>query len=334
MDLQGEIHRKRSSSGAMDVGTPEEGSINQFLKIGERIFAVKNSAIYEIIQADDIDPQRTNINVPIMGQQLFLDHGLDSELVCRILLTADILLKSGFFDATIDREKILLLTVEMLKEFFLLEKEISDYLDIDNKVSSEYEEKRKVQHSPAIPSIPNVETRCKTIFQKINHIEQILMDIIVIFYPNEELTKQSHFPKFHEIITNKYGEQDAFSKFLQQIEFFMNLMYELRNSLDHRLRNVKVMDFTLQPDLTVISPTIELDKKGSELKRTSLSNLFPNILENLKQICETTIAFLCKKNLKPIIAGATVLQIPEEKRLNKNIRFAIWIPIGDDGYMQ
>ncbi|MDF0497222.1 IS66 family insertion sequence element accessory protein TnpB [Bradyrhizobium yuanmingense] len=77
--------RIRESAMSMDVG-PSGGHITGMVKIGERLHTVKTDSISRIMLADEIDPNRTNINVP-NSQQEVLDCGSDSPLVAKTLLT-------------------------------------------------------------------------------------------------------------------------------------------------------------------------------------------------------------------------------------------------------
>src|SRR5262249_55523027 len=156
--------------------------------------------------------------------------------------------------------------------------EIIEYQKEEDRVSSEYEKRRSEKASYQLPSIVNLETRCKTIFQKADHIEQILMEIITHFYPNQGLTKQSHFPKFQDVLKTIYGETDGFAEFIGKTLYFMRVVRELRNGFDHRLVIAKVTDFELQKDGNVLSPTIELNHKEVKLERTSLGEFLKVVL--------------------------------------------------------
>lgn len=327
------IDIKRDSGGMADIGSSEDGAILEMTKIGKRLIIVKEKAIYELMMADNVDPKRTNIDLPTNIQKLIIDKGADSEMVSKVFLTAKTLFKKELFDADIDLEKALTLSLNILQEMRQLENEINDYLNKEESLIQEYNSNKELKKSYAIPAFGNIETRCKTIFQKADHIEQILMEVITIFYPNENLTKQSHFPKLYEVIKNKYGEEDSFTKYLSSILDFMKLVRALRNALDHRLDVVKTFDFELQSNSDVITPTIELKKyRGSELKRQSLFELFKIILPNLIFVFENTITFISSKTFKPNPFAQGVKEIPVDKRRYKNVRYSFWSNIGKGGY--
>lgn len=326
------IDKKRESGGMADIGTIEDGAILEMVKIGERLIIIKEKSIYEFMMADDIDPERTNINLPNNIHKLIINQGADSELVSRTFLTAKTLFKQEFFDNTVDITKALTLSLDIIQEMAVLKKEINDYLRKEKDVSDEYEEKRNKPVSYSIPSIGDVETRCKTIFQKADHTEQILMEIITVFYPYDGLTKQSHFPKFYEILEAKYGENDPFSELIKTTLDFMKIVRILRNAFDHRLDTVNVTDFELQTDSNILTPTIELNHKDSKLEIQSLSELLKIIMPNLIFIFENTIAYMSNKTFKPYLMAQGVKEIPEDKRRYKHLKYSFWAPLGVGGY--
>lgn len=332
MDEKRSIDRIRESGGYTDIGSDLDGAIIEMKSIGDRLIIIKEKSIYETIYADTIDPERTNINLPPFINKLIIDKGTESETVSRTLLTALRLFKPEYISSSVDCDKVLGLTIDMLSEISILQDEINTYQQNEDKVSSEYENRRGQKGSYEIPSVVNIESRCKTIFQKADHIEQILMDIITRFYPDQGLIKQSHFPKFHEIIKEKFGADDPFSKFIDGTLYFMVVVREIRNGLDHRLNNTKVTDFQLQIGGNIISPTIELKHREIKLRRTSLSDFLNIINTNILDIIETTFAYLAEKNVKKSGMLYQVRLIPDDKRHNKFIKYCFWMPVGEDGY--
>ena len=158
------------------------------------------------------------------------------------------------------------------------------------------------------------------------------MEIITLFYPNQGLTKQSHFPNFYKILESKYGEKDTFVEFIAKTIYYMEVIRELRNGFDHRLEHTSVLDFQLQTDGNIIAPTIELKHKKIKLQRTSLNEFFGIITKNTLDIIELTFAYLASKNKRNNGIPNDVKKIPEEKRWNKYISYSFWSPLGEEGY--
>lgn len=326
------IDKKRDSGGSLDVGTKEDGAILEMITIGKKLIVLKEKSIYELMMADTIDPERTNVGLPNMIQKLIINKGEESEIVGKTFLTAKTLFRAGFFDSKIDINEILKLSLDLLIELATLEREIIQYLENEKRETEDYENRKNNRLPYKLPAIIDIETHCKTIFQKADHVEQILMEFIIIFYPNEKLTKQSHFPSFHTILIKLYGEKDPFSEFIGATLSFMKIVRAIRNALDHRLKTVKVLNFDLQPDSSIISPTIELNHKEDKLNRISLSTFLPIVFENFISIIEDVFAHVAAKHAKPNPMLSKIMAIPEGQRSNKFVRYGFWANIGEGGY--
>lgn len=332
MKEKSDINRIRNSGGHTTVGTEDEGAIMEMNNIAGRLLVIKERAIYEIVMADSIDPERTNANLPPMIQKIIIDRGTESEIVSRTLLTAIGLFKPEYIVTTVDCNIIISLMIDMLSEIYILEKEISEYQQSENDASAEYEIRKQEKAPYKLPSVVNLESRCKTIFQKADHVEQLLMGIITRVYPDLKLTKQSHFPNLHQEIKKLYHENDGFVKLLETANDFMQVLRELRNGFDHRLDHTKAIDYELQVNGDIISPTIELNHKKIKLDRTSLSEFLKLVVDNLIYLVEMVLVYLASKNLRNTAIPNYVKKIPVEKRQNKFVSFSIWSPIGEGGY--
>ena len=112
----------------------------------------------------------------------------------------------------------------------------------------------------------------------------------------------------------------------------MQVIREIRNGLDHRLKHTTVLDFEIQTDGNILSPTIELAHKKTKLQRTSLSEFLEISVQNILVIVEETFAHLASKNQTSGGIPKHVKLIPEERRWNKFVKYSFWSPIGEGGY--
>ncbi|MCX6350581.1 MAG: hypothetical protein NTX03_01835 [Bacteroidetes bacterium] len=281
--------------------------------------------------ADDIDPKREHPNLPLTSHRLILTLGTESEIFSRTFLQAKRLFREEYLPSTIDAPQTLWLTLELVQEIAVLDKEIKDYIAAEKEVSAHYEDRKIQQLDHATPAIPDIKTRCKTIFKKADQAYQAQLELLRIFYP--DFSKQSFYTNFFEFIKTKYGAQDQFTIFVQDALPFIMLVRNIRNCLDHRRTETVIKDFELQANSNIISPTIEVDHLGSKLTRMSLSQFLPSVTENLVAIFEKMIAFLTAKNLKTDrILPWEVRFISVDKRINKHIKYAYWSPLGSEGY--
>jgi hypothetical protein len=331
MEENKDISRIRDRGGSAEIGTEEDGAILEMYNLNEKLITIKEHALYEFYMADHIDPNRTNAALPANIQKLIINEGPNSELVSSTFLTAKTLFRDGYFPG-VDNKKAISLSIELMIELKNLKTEIHSYMDKEKEVSDAYEARRKKPISFALPAIGNAESRCTTIFQKADRVEQILIEIFMLFYTSAGLKIQSHFPDFFEVLKIKHGEEHPFTKFIGSTVDFMNIVRELRNSLDHRLRFVEVRDFELQLDGNVMSPTIELKKiRKTQMERTPLSTLLPIVLQNFLAITELTFAYVAGTDAKPMMPSL-VKVIPEDNRRFKHLKYAFWTDFGNGGW--
>lgn len=329
------IDKIRESGGHADIGTAEEGAIVEMKNYDGRLIILKEKAIYEMVFADFIDPDRTNEYLSPTIHKLIINKGADSPIVCKTFIIAKTLFNNDNIIEEVNCNEIVYLSINLLEEVNQLEREILNYKSDQDRVSEIYDQNRKKNQALEVPSITELDSKCKTIFQKTDHIEQILMEIITNFYYKNKLTKQSHFPKFLEIIVEKYGEEDQFVLFISSILKFMEILRELRNGFDHRLNTVKATNFDIQKDGNIISPTIELNHKTVKLERTDLLQFLECTLQNFLLIAENTFAFLAEKHKRTDRLPIVVNEIPMEKRRYENVSYCFWSNIGEGGfYMQ
>lgn len=331
MDEKRPIDLIRNRSGHADIGTLEDGAIMETVNIGGRLLIIKERSVYEFRLADNIDPDRQHPNLPPSTQKLIVNLGTESEMFSRTFLTAKRLFKSEFLPSTIDTTQSLFLTLEVVRELSALDKEITEYLHTEKKACDEYEERKIKKLDHAVPSVHDLQTRSKTIFQKADQAMQAQIELIRIFYP--DFNKNSYYGKFNEYIEKKYSDKDGFVKFIKEILPFMELIRAIRNCTEHRRKETYISDFELQTDSSILAPTIEVDYDGNKLQKTSYATFLSDMKENLITIFENMIAYLCSKNLKADrIMPGQVLFIPEDRRINKHIKYAYWSPIGKGGY--
>ena len=102
-----EIDRIRESAGLMSINVSgDDSEITGMLTLGDSLLVVKRKGIYQIKMADQIDPKRTNPNVPNTVQR-FAAFGSDEEFIGKILLTAHGLFEKGHLSPKIDANAVM-----------------------------------------------------------------------------------------------------------------------------------------------------------------------------------------------------------------------------------
>jgi hypothetical protein len=322
----------KRTSGYVDVGYDVDGAIIDMFGVDEKLYVVKSRAIYVVINADAIDPERTNIRIPAYLPRKTISLGSDSPLVCRTYLTARRLFDSQHIKNNINCNTALVHSFEALQELAELEKEIYRYLEAENEEIGKHEASKVTKNRFEIPTIPNVHTRCATIFQKAEHVMQILMEMAGGFYPEAHMAKNIQFPTFHKFIKKLYGEDDPFVVYIGKALPAVQLVRDFRNCLDHRLEDAVVYNFDMQVDSSILAPGISIKYRSSNMERTDLSALLPEINESFVAITEQIILHLAIKNTKEN-GLAQIRFIPEnERKRHTHSQYGYWFPFGDNGF--
>lgn len=326
-----DINNQRNRAGQVSIGSREDGAIMETFNLDEHLLIIKERAVYELVFADDIDPERTNPSLPLNSQKLLFEFGTESEIFSRLFLLAKRLFKVEYLNPSVNPSNSTWLVIDMLQELSEMKKEADSLMQQEKQAIVEYEARKEKGLDHVTPSIPNIKTRCKTIFQKLDQFYQAQLALFRNFYP--DFNDQSYYSKFLEYSQNKYGENDDFSKFIETALPIILLSRNIRNCLDHRRSETIITDFELKIDSNILTPTIEIDYNGSKLDKTRLTDFLKNILENTIEIAEISIAYLVSKNLNPNRPlNGYVKMIPENERVNKFCKFAYWLPLGQDGY--
>ena len=83
------IDKLRSGAGSLEINSPDDDSaISEMISTGDRLLVVKEKGIYEVKFADQVDPERTNIDVPNTVQRI-LPYGAQDAWIGAVVLTAN-----------------------------------------------------------------------------------------------------------------------------------------------------------------------------------------------------------------------------------------------------
>ncbi len=250
--------------------------------------------------------------------------------MARIFLTAKALFDHKHYPAAIDVRKGLLDMLDVVRELIAMQEAIEEYYLEHEKACKTYEERKGVSGF-MLPSIPDMMTRCKTIFQKADQACQYLMYVIRLFYPEAPVKK--YYKGLEKTVKETHGENDAFSKFFEQVVPFIVEIKNVRNCFDHRNAELRLSGFELQEDGSVLSPTIEMDFDGSVVSRQDLRTYLLDVMDGLVNVIEVMLPYLAGKHIEPMgLISLQVRQVPEEKRRWKLVQFGLWWPLGEGGF--
>ena len=315
------IDIQRESAGRFRIEANDDCTpIGEMFELNDRLLILTKKAAYEVTLADQIDPKRENPNIPKNVQRRILEFGTDSELVGRTLLTAKSLFHGKFLSDSINAKQAMTFSFEALTDLVAMHTTATEY-EIAEKKEIQAAGRRPAQKaSLAIPSVPDVTTRCKTFFQKADHVEQTTWDIVRLFYPS--IQTKCNFGSLHNFLKDEYGVDDDFTKFIEQALPFLRMIRNARDCLDHRnAKGAVVTNFALSAGGKISRPTIEINFRDTHQLPVDISLLMPKAVESMLNVFDTLIAYLCSKSGQAF-GGVFVGTIPENRRHNKHIRYS------------
>lgn len=272
MNQKRPIDRQREAAITLTVGDEEDSSpIRDFLSTANALYTIKENGVYKVQLADDIDPGRTNPNVPNLSQKV-LSAGYNNEIVGRILLTAKCLFDEknatvspfvgALFEQCIDLTRHALELHEMI--FALKEK-------ITQKEKAFAERKHK-PNAFSLPSIPDLDKDVHNICLK---ADKAAYDGILPLYKQHFLPEVQNKPKldkYNTAIHSRLSSAPEIAAGWDETKNVLKLIRNIRNASEHRKDGQRLIltDFAMQPDGSVNSPILEVEHKETPIEPISV----------------------------------------------------------------
>jgi hypothetical protein len=330
MKGQRPIDRHRTAAGSAVVGTPDEGAITSMVEIDGALYIIKQRAIYALQSADQIDPERTNADLPRFLHQHIRSVGSESEVVGRTLLTAVNLFHKGkFLPKWFAHDRALLLTLDALENMVAMRAAADEFEVAQQDALVAAQTSTRGRSSMQIPRMGDIKTRLRTFAQRADHAANALFGIVELFCKD---FGRGGWKNLVNAVRSRYGSDDSFTDFLGRAVPFLMLVRNARDCLEHNLKGASVKDFVLQPDGQIVAPTIEINFRQTHQSPIAISSFMGEILNMTMVVFEIMIAHLCDKHVQsptpdlPILVGA----LQENRRREKFVRFSYGTYLGED----
>ncbi|MEQ3729423.1 MAG: hypothetical protein ABNH38_18645 [Tateyamaria sp.] len=289
------IGKLRDDALTMQVGDENDGPISGMVSVANTdMYIIKKHAIYRTFLADEIDPERTNSNIP-NGYQKIVSQGSDSETVARSFLTANVLFNSNQFYGEIDLKRVMDLSIVVMKELLAARTIERDLITEQDRALSAFQQPK--QRSLALPSVEGLNESLKTFVQKIEHATQAIFAFTQQFYGH----RAKMWNGFETEIQQRYGASDEFSKFVGSMTTFMVFIRNLRNCVEHPkdAQRVIIRDFAITADGTLTPPTVEVVHAATPQPKMEVSSFLPQVAGQALDIFEVLMIHLASKHIAP-----------------------------------
>lgn len=329
MEADDLIHRKRNAAVSFNVGDSNDMTpIGDMFATDDDLYVITSKAIYVVKLADNIDPGRTNPNLP-NSQKKVLNHGLENEIIGRVFLTAKILFDRTHLGPNFNYHAA-------LSNAFKLTKLLTEMQDIYTALSSDIEAVIQEElrtgddGSLRLPTTSRLETSVETFIRKADQVRDIIIAYLKLVYSPG--TNKRIIENLYSDIVTKHGAESGLAEFVKDITLFLTFLRSMRNAIEHPKddHRASVVDFTLSPNGTVDPPTVELINNETPQSKILVTLFMKQVESQLIDIVEYLMAYLCVSNMGHFgDFECSIRELPPERRRHKNIRFSYVIRIQD-----
>lgn len=315
------IDKLRDGAFSMEIRPPDDDSaISEMISTGDRLLVLKGKGIYETKLADEVDPERTNIDVPNTVQRV-IPFGMDTAWIGAVILTAHQLFHSSFSPIEIDSEKAFAIVLEMAQEIAGAYQVESNYRDALEVATKKLDLKIQKDRSFVVPAIGNVETRCNEFLQRVDHTLQKLFRLVQMFYSD---VGSGGWDSLKKRIDDENRNIDNFPQFLEEVIPFLQLIRNARNCVEHPRAEQKIVvtEFSLDLKNMLLPPMIEIVHPRTPHGGVSVDEFFGKALQKMVTVVEIMIVFLCARNVKSFGGlELQVIEIPPDRRKYQHVRY-------------
>jgi hypothetical protein len=289
---------KVRNSGLSITLPADTGGITDMGEINGALHMIGGSAIYRVQLADQIDPERTNIAIPNTHQKV-LSYGTDFPYVRQTLMTARRLFSNKVLGPAFDYKTGINLSFEALQDLAAMHDIRKDVRARFDKIAEDLKNLAVKQRSMTVPSMGDVRGETKAFLQKADHVAVALFNIAKLFYGDE--IGPRWFASLYKLASEKYGDDDGFTKFLSAALPFLQFVRNARNAVEHpdQVKSVKVTDIALLPSGELNPPSIEVIHPETPQPSVPLLVLMEHIADQLATVFEVMLAYLCGANVQP-----------------------------------
>ena len=323
MNKKRPIDRQREAAITMKVGDDEDSSpIKDFLSTENALYTIKGQGIYKVQLADDIDPERTNPNIPNLSQKV-LSAGDDNEIVARILLTVQCLFDERNATVSPFVGSLFEQSIELTRHVLELHEMISS---LKEKIIQKREAFEGREHKPnafSLPSIPDLDKDLHSILVKADKARDSILSLYRLpFLP--EASQKPLLDEYEAAIQDKLSSEPEIKAGWDDTKKVLNLIRNLRNASEHRRdgNQLKLKDFEMQPDGSVNSPILEIEHKDTPIEPASVVDFLDFIGNIILDHAEGSIVTIrCSALLDKNPFNEQVGFLPPESRRHPLVRY-------------
>jgi hypothetical protein len=329
MEKNRAIDRKREAAFTVEIcDTDDKTPIRELLSVAENLHTITDKGIYLTRLADDIDPGRTNIDVPNIHKKV-LEHGFENDIVGRVLLQARVLFDNTHLGPDFDCDSAISAAFEATQ--LLLEmRDIHALLCAEIQAIMEKGLSPDIGRSQNIPTVKDLQTHIKTYVHKADQVRDIIIGLLKLVYGAGQGKRLLEHIK--DAIVAKHGANSDLDQFFDLIKPALEFTRNLRNGVEHPQSNHRliILDFNPTPATTVDPPTVELVHAPTPLPKTLVTSFMEQMNDQLAGIVEALIVHLCRSNMGHFGGfECGIIEPPPDRRRHKDTKFSYAVRLND-----
>lgn len=316
------IDRRRNGAGQARV----EGDVGAILCM----FSYRNELLYFICErgvasgqmADQIDPERTNPNLPQIVQTPDLTYGASAPFIQRTLCVAAELFDQTYLPAQVSKDDAFALALEAARA-------LSEVEDVIVALNTNQAELRKQLASGehkrhVVPKTPNLKGRVGGAIGHLREVALLAQKLADLFYPRAK-SNTPFTEHLRRALSVQLPEDDPLWRHVEWCLEQIGRFCDYRNALIHggpgKDQQFILRDYEMQPDGNLIAPTIEVVHPKSPIPRVDVGQLLKDGSESISLAFETFVVAFCDRNVPQRHKGVMFNVVESDQDRGRGTRF-------------
>lgn len=292
------IDIKRDSAVSFSISEPD-GKIEEVLVIDDKMVIVSTKGVHQSELADEVDPDRTDFNLPQTIQQKIIGYGSETPFIAQTLVMARELFDNTHLGENFDRNRALSLTLRAAHEFAAAADILASF-EADQVVGIE-ELSTAVQGSSLnLPTMPNLRSRASSYLNHLRSVSLSLVGIVGLFFPKAK-RNEGWREAFDRGMQEFLSRQPKFGETANYLCEFIESISHMRNALEHpdKSKGATITDFRAVPGGLVRKPRLIITFEEKKLVDSDIDYFMKLFLEKAGETFEDMCALLCDANIVP-----------------------------------
>ncbi len=305
------IDRMRDGAGSARI--PDgHGNIIAMKGIGSRMYFLAEKGVTSAVFADQVDPERTNPNIPFVIQRSELGYGVESTFVQKTLCVAFELIDETHLPDHVSTDGLLEIALGVASS-------LAEIIDFVQEISSSQDNLRNQKIDIRyLPRTNNLIGKVKQCISHLRDVENAIKRTTMIFYPKASHTDP--WDKALKIDAQGYASNPSAIAHLASMTEFLDQIAGYRHAMIHpdESKRVIINDYELNARGSLVAPTIEIIHPRYAVGRQDVIQFLKERVDSISCVYESFLAWLCNFNARAVqtIFDTRVAILPEGESRN------------------